>query len=134
MGRSVCSMEDHHGVRSKANTPVVANWMPKVPLKVLNGAVKVISRIRLCAARASAYRRTADAFEIVVEATATSVMSYIHVPVGDTVFSGTVDAGPAAATDSSTPGVNQPGPTTSFVVFQLTSVSKLGVAAAASRD
>src|SRR6185312_12830404 len=58
-----------------------------------------------------------------------SFMSYIIVPVGDSVRVGAVLVAPAAAADRTTPPVTQPVPDTSFVLFHVTSVLKLGVAA-----
>ena len=50
------------------------------------------------------------------------------VPVGEIVSVGAVDVPPAAAADRAIPPDAQPVPEISFVEFQVTSVSKFGVA------
>jgi hypothetical protein len=57
-----------------------------------------------------------------------SSMSYMYVPVGEIVFVGAVLVPPAAAADRRIPPDAHPVPETSFVEFQVTSVSKFGVA------
>src|ERR1041384_3736900 len=103
------------GVMSRVKTPVAAHCIPNVPFEVEKSAPKLTSTIRLSPARASAYNRTARAFVNVVDDTATSFMSYMIVPVGDSVSVGAVDVPPAAAADRATPPAAQPVPNTSLV-------------------